>query len=543
MAKLSRRIFLRGLGGAVVAAPFLGSLFERTARAGFVAPKRTILMFTHYGHITNQWFPAKLDGELSAADLQPTTLAPLAPFASKLLMPRGIRSMNEWTSDNRGAGKGRGQGNDIHTQLVASALTCQPVTPNSNDPFSFNTATKLATPIGPSLDHVIAQQLSPEGTPLLLNVAGMTREDAMGNVSYVAAQTPFAATSAAQAFAKLTGLLGPTNADTRALARGKAVTDLIRDDLRTLARMDMSKADKDKLEAWMELTNSVGSMLVPLCSQHLADQLGASAPLNTNQGEGDVISRRVNDTMDNADLHAAIAVLTAACNVNPVIVLKYPSGFTYYGLGINTDSDTLAHRVGTSNMTGPCMEGVLDKLLTLDSYHAQKFANLVKMLNSIPEGEQTVLDSTVAVWLSDCSDGCARNLNNATIIQAGSGGGYFKTGKVIDLDPGSGATAEAMLGRSLDQCSPGTDMMVDAVNQATGTDPQYGNAPVNKYFCNIMNAMGLRADESGFAANGGPESEVTHFGYSDRTEDFCGGAGAIPDAKIHDPGAFDLLKA
>src|SRR6187551_40065 len=64
MPKLNRRIFLRGLGGAVVAAPFLGSVFERAVKAApSAAAKRTIIMFTHYGCITNSWFPAKLDGD------------------------------------------------------------------------------------------------------------------------------------------------------------------------------------------------------------------------------------------------------------------------------------------------------------------------------------------------------------------------------------------------------------------------------------------------------------------------------------------------
>src|SRR6187200_2174644 len=113
MINLNRRIFLRGLGGAVIAAPFLSSVFERSAKAKVVTPKRVIVMFTHYGCITNKWFPAKLDGELTAEDLAPTTLAPLAPFAKKLLMPRGLRTMNEWTAKNTGAGNGRGQGNDM----------------------------------------------------------------------------------------------------------------------------------------------------------------------------------------------------------------------------------------------------------------------------------------------------------------------------------------------------------------------------------------------------------------------------------------------
>ncbi|HKO51659.1 MAG TPA: DUF1552 domain-containing protein, partial [Polyangiaceae bacterium] len=363
--------------------------------------------------------------------------------------------------------------------------------------------------------------------------------------SYSAAESLFSSSNATQAFNALTGLFdpnSPTNGDTWAVAKGKAITDIVKDDLNSLARKDMSKADKDKLAAWMALTNDLGKKIrTAECNQSLAMRLGASTPLAS--GEGDVVTRRVNESMDNADLYSAIAALAAACNANPVIVLKYPGSYSFRGLGLNADSDLLAHRLTDAGMSGPCAPNVIESLLKLDGYYAQKFANLVRMLESIPEGDGTVLDNSVALWLSEASDGCARNLNNATILQAGSAGGYFKTGKIIHLDPTSGATPEQMLGRSLAQCVEGTNQMVDAVNQATGTEPQFGNAPINKYFCNIMNAMGLKANESGFPAKEGPGSEVTHFGYSDKTEDFCGGAGAVADAQIRSPGAFLELKA
>jgi hypothetical protein len=97
----NRRILLRGLGGAAVAAPFLSSVMEREAKAqGMTAapPKRLIVFFTYHGCLTDKWFPAKSHGPLSTADYQSmVTLAPMAPYASKLLMVRGIRSMNEWS--------------------------------------------------------------------------------------------------------------------------------------------------------------------------------------------------------------------------------------------------------------------------------------------------------------------------------------------------------------------------------------------------------------------------------------------------------------
>lgn len=551
---LNRRILLKGLGGAVVAAPFLPSLWERSAKAqsGAAAtnPKRTIVMFTHYGCITNKWFPAKLDGDLTAEDLMATSLAPLAPFAKKLLMPRGIRTMNEWTQNNTGAGHGRGQGNDSHTQIAGSIFTCQPVTPNSDKPFDFGDPKFKAMPIGPSLDHVMAKQLSPQGTPLFMNTSGQSKEAAQSAISYSAASTIFTAVTATQAYSSLTNLfkmgtgggMMPMNADTWAVAKGKAITDIVRGDLSRLMSKDMSKADKDKLAAWMQLLNDTGKVIASAqCSQDLATQLGASNKLGTS-GD-DALTRKVNDTMDNADLYSAIAALTAACNANPVIFLKYPNNFVFKGLGINQDSHNVSHRLDNAGMSGSCLPNAVQWLLKIDAYYAQKFANLVKMLDSIPEGSGTVLDNTATIWFNEMSDGNAHNLNNAPIIQAGSAGGYFKTGKIINLDPMSGATAEQMLGRSLSQCVDGAPQTSNGVTQATGTEAKYGNAPVNKYFCNIMNAMGMKADAKGYPAKDGPGSEVTHYGYSDKTEDFCGGEGAVSGATIHNPGAFAELKA
>jgi hypothetical protein len=45
--RMHRRMFLRGVGGAVVAAPFLSSVWERKAKGAAANPKAFIAMFTH----------------------------------------------------------------------------------------------------------------------------------------------------------------------------------------------------------------------------------------------------------------------------------------------------------------------------------------------------------------------------------------------------------------------------------------------------------------------------------------------------------------
>jgi hypothetical protein len=194
-------------------------------------------------------------------------------------------------------------------------------------------------------------------------------------------------------------------------------------------------------------------------------------------------------------------------------------------------------------MQGSCLPNAMTMLLKVDGYYTQKFANLVKMLDSISEGDGTVLDNTATVWFNEMSDGNAHNLNNAPIIQAGGAGGYFKTGWIVNVDPASAGAADMSNGNSMSACTDGTsNQMINGTSQSTGTDPDVANAPINKYFCNLMNAMGVKAGADGFPAEGGA-AEVTKFGYSDKTQDFIGGAGAVAGATIHSPGEFAELKA
>ena len=157
-----------------VAAPFLPSIVEREAKAQGMtaaAPKRLIVFFTHYGCLTNRWFPAKSHGALTTADYKAMpTLAPLAPFASKLLMPRGIRAMNEWSFDGT-----LGQKNDPHTNPCGSMFTAYPLTPNAPNSSASNIGKFDAKPTGRSLDHIAAAAVNKSGAaPLFMQIGGVS---------------------------------------------------------------------------------------------------------------------------------------------------------------------------------------------------------------------------------------------------------------------------------------------------------------------------------------------------------------------------------
>jgi hypothetical protein len=133
------------------------------------------------------------------------------------------------------------------------------------------------------------------------------------------------------------------------------------------------------------------------------------------------------------------------------------------------------------------------------------------------------------------SDGNAMNLNNLPILQAGGCGDYFKTGWAINVE---GAVPDMTPGHSDEDCKNGVTPFADL--DMWGTPPNVATQPINKYYCNLMNAIGVKAGADGFPALGGT-APVTKFGKYDDTTMFCDG-GTAP-AIIKDPGEYAVLRA
>ena len=282
-------------------------------------------------------------------------------------------------------------------------------------------------------------------------------------------------------------------------------------------------------------------MTLGLTSENLQ---AASTGGGIGGGGGDTVAKRVTDTLDAADIYSNVAVLAALCNANNVIFLKYPGNYIFSALDITAENHGLSHRIGNANQGGSCVPGVNDDLETIDRYYVEKFAHLVGTLDSIDEGDGKLLDNCAAVYFQELSDGQAHNLNNMPIIQAGSCAGYFKTGVAVNLDD-----VDPTVGKSSGVCGPGGDGNIGQaeIRDSTATPFELGKRPINKYYCNLMNAMGVKADASGFPAVGGTQ-EVTHFGRFDQTEKFyaAGGDGQpypLSDPDISDPGEYTELKA
>jgi hypothetical protein len=97
---MNRRVFLKGIGGVSLAAPFLPSVAEKAAKAQGMTttpPKRLVIYFTHNGCLTNRWWQKVTTYTNGAATLtgrhaEGPDAEPLSPYIAKLTFPRGFRS-------------------------------------------------------------------------------------------------------------------------------------------------------------------------------------------------------------------------------------------------------------------------------------------------------------------------------------------------------------------------------------------------------------------------------------------------------------------
>src|SRR5690606_11715121 len=108
--------------------------------------------------------------------------------------------------------------------------------------------------------------------------------------------------------------------------------------------------------------------------------------------------------------------------------------FNFDGLDHQYDHHGISHRNGSAAVGGEPLPGVETMIKEIDRWYGNKYATLVKLLDSIDEGERTMLDNSATMWLPELSDGNAHNNDNLPIVIAGSMGGYLKQGVSVNAD-------------------------------------------------------------------------------------------------------------
>jgi hypothetical protein len=107
--------------------------------------------------------------------------------------------------------------------------------------------------------------------------------------------------------------------------------------------------------------------------------------------------------------------------VSTFVVANEGSNRAYPFIGVPDGHHDLSHHGGDAKKQ--------EKIREINRFHATHLAYFLEKLNSIQEGERTLLDNSMIVYGSGIGDGNAHNHDNLPILVAGRGGDTIRTGR------------------------------------------------------------------------------------------------------------------
>ena len=395
---ITRRACLKGItlgAGAVVLQPFLNALAAEAA--GKVAP-RFIFLFESNGlwpgHITPKGVPAgKGDTlvDLPLKDMElPDPISPLAPLKDRMAIILGLSSKQAFP--NHGSGYG--------------ALGC------------YNARASQANgghndPLAQTVDHALAGSL-----PGIIPVVGLgvhaSPEACFANtVSASARKRPLPIICQPDvAFGSLFGSAAEGDAGKVFKARNKLL-DYIQSDIK-LVRSELSGMDRDKLDIYLDSFEQMRSRHDKVAT--IKDRLKANLPAI------DKFDSKLQT--DRFEAQCSMAVAALASRLTNVAVIDASCGphayKTWKELGVTIDE----HAIGHMRWDNPTRDS---HAIPIRRFHAARVADLAKRLAAIPEGNGTVLDSTLIVWMSDSAEAHHGTGKEWPMVLVGNLGGKLKT--------------------------------------------------------------------------------------------------------------------
>lgn len=409
--RISRRTVLRGAGGAAVALPFLELMGQREAYAQ-AFPKRLVIVYTPNGNVPSRFWPTGNENDFSLGE----TLAPLESVKNDLLIVKNV--------DLLSAMKGPG---DAHQKGTGSILTGVPL---QEGDFPGDGGLSAGWGDGVSIDQHIAAQLAAGTAYPSLEFGAMVAGSNVGSrISYRGPAQPLPPENSP--YIGYERIFGDPNADDGAVERRAAQRMLVLDQVageyqRLSSRL--GAADRQKLETHLLSVNDIKARLN-------ADRIqfaGACQPLEL--GAPISVEQRTNLPAIGR-LQMDLLTMSLACDVTRVATLMWTNSatkqvFSWLGSDITEGHHPIAHK-GDDDLVA------YDQLTRINVWYAEQFAYLVNKLKSVPEGDGTLLDNTVVLWVNEQMKGNTHDRDNMPIVMAGGAGGAIKTGRYFNAPVGS----------------------------------------------------------------------------------------------------------
>lgn len=461
---INRRTMLRGLVGGALASvglPWLEAMQGPTGTAlagGPPTPVRLITWFFGNGVVLNRWVPGGIRTPVTGAGFPLS--AELAPFIN----------VKEYVSVASGF---HNKCADLMTHHEGMTLfSGHTMTDQGQGQGIFSNAR------GPTVDQVAAKAMAglttiPSVQMGVVNKVSMADYGTtMHNLSHKGHLQPLPPIkNPQQIFQSFVSLFTPQDDPSKPVRLG--VTDAVLEDFKAL-KMQLGQADNLRMDAHMqglsELEKKIQA-LPPVCA----------LPIKPAQTSDDLDGI----TAVNAALGDLIA-FAFACDVTRVVSFLFgggasEAGFTEIGL---SSQHMLSHNHSTNALSssGPYQEsGQVNEMHKGVVYQMQKLAYLVEKLKSTPDGfGGNLLDNTVVLASSDCSEGFSHDIHDQPILLIGGGGGRLKHPGIHVRSTSDRNTSDVVLTALQAVVPTATELgSIDPMYYVNGSpDPAYSNTPL-----------------------------------------------------------------
>jgi hypothetical protein len=348
------------------------------------------------------------------ADFQlPWILEPLAPVKDDLLVLTGLDQHNA---------KALGDGPGDHARSLSCFLTG--VHPYKTDGANIK--------VGVSVDQVAAMAVGGK-TRLPSLELGIERGGQSGNcdsgyscayssnISWRSATTPMAKeVNPRFVFDRLFGGRGKTGTAAERQKRDlyeRSILDYVLEDAQAL-RNRIGMNDRRKMDEYLTSVREIEQRINKAESPVIVDG-GLARPSGVPKDYAEHV-RILFDLI-------ALAFQTDTTRICTFMFANEGSGRPYPFLGVPEGHHDLSHHGGDPKKH--------EKLRKINRFHIEEFARLLARLQSIREGECSVLDNSMIVYGSGIGDGDRHNHDDLPVLFAGKGGGAFQTGRHVVYKP------------------------------------------------------------------------------------------------------------
>ena len=406
---IDRRTVLKGFG-ATLALPFLESMMPSGVFAASVpkSPIRTAFIFVPNGINMDHWIPNGTE--------YPSTLKPLESLRNQLNILSGLTQKNAFAL---------GDGAGDHARSAAAWLTgCHPrKTSGAN------------IKAGISFDQLLVREFGDKtrfgSLELGCERGGLAGDCDSGyscaysnSISWRTESTPVAKeVNPRLVFERLFQSDDPSETElqkAQRLAENKSILDFVMEDAKVLNKK-LGITDRSKLDEYMSGIREIERRLAYVENETKTSNLKQFSNIDIPSDYGEHI-RLMGDLM-------VLAFQTDTTRVSTFMFANEGSNRSYKSVGVSDGHHEMSHHQRNPEK--------LEALRKINTFHTSQLAYILEKMNSIKEGDKTLLENSMVLYGAGICDGDRHNHDDLPLLLAGKAGGKISSGKHLKFTNGT----------------------------------------------------------------------------------------------------------